>query len=141
MGSRSTLSTTPSSRKRSRWRGPSCDPLKKFLAKKRRQICSKRFLENRFPCIAFGRSYSLDYFINDVIAGLTLALTVIPMGIGYAALAELPLQVSISLTCSHKKTYLSFWKEKMIQRSAVNLDRLLSRRKNIARPPIYLRNN
>ena len=27
-------------------------------------------------------------------AGLTLALTVIPMGIGYAALAGLPLQVS-----------------------------------------------
>ena len=34
-------------------------------------------------------------FIGDFIVGLTLALTVIPMGMGYAALAGLPLQYGL----------------------------------------------
>ena len=54
---------------------------------------SSDFLKNLFPCIGFARQYTLHHFVSDCIAGLTLALTVIPMGIGYAELAQLPIQV------------------------------------------------
>ena len=54
---------------------------------------SSDFLKNLFPCIGFARQYTPHHFVSDCIAGLTLALTVIPMGIGYAELAQLPIQV------------------------------------------------
>ena len=82
------------------------------------------YLHRRFPCINHAQTYSWQKFVGDCIAGkksliiiekgfvfmppkrvnlritfysigLTLALTVIPMGMGYAALAGLPLQVNV----------------------------------------------
>ena len=58
-----------------------------------RRFRSAEFLGKLFPCVGFAREYTVHHLVSDCIAGLTLALTVIPMGIGYAALAELPLQV------------------------------------------------
>ena len=46
-----------------------------------------------FPIVQWVPNYNLQSLGCDVIAGLTLALTVIPQGIGYAPLAGLPLQV------------------------------------------------
>ena len=51
------------------------------------------FNRNRLPAIEWARTYNLESFTGDCIAGLTTALTVIPQGIGYAPLAGLPLQV------------------------------------------------
>ena len=47
------------------------------------------YIKNTGQCPISGSIYELHFSI-----GLTLALTVIPMGIGYAALAGLPLQVN-----------------------------------------------
>ena len=49
----------------------------------------KGFVKNQRQGRISGSIYELLFSI-----GLTLALTVIPMGIGYAALAGLPLQVN-----------------------------------------------
>ena len=77
-------------------------PLGTYVTQKARGIlcCDSvggwsNFFLRRFPCIGFARSYSGKKFVGDCIAGLTLALTVIPMGMGYAALADLPLQYGL----------------------------------------------
>ena len=66
------------------------------LSSRTRRFRSAEFLGRLFPCVGFAKEYTGHHLVSDCIAGLTLALTVIPMGIGYAALAELPLQVHIN---------------------------------------------
>ena len=66
-----------------------------------RRFRSAEFLGKLFPCVGFAREYTAHHLVSDCIAGLTLALTVIPMGIGYAALAELPLQVLLQFMHSN----------------------------------------
>ena len=39
-------------------------------------------------------NYRKDYIVSDLVAGLTVGLTVIPQAIAYANVAGLPLQVS-----------------------------------------------
>ena len=79
--------------------------MKNYAEKKARNTCSSSSILKRFPFINWARSYNLDCFIGDLIAGLTTALTVIPQGIGYAPLAGLPLEVSP----------YSFWKFKILE--------------------------
>ena len=45
--------------------------------------------------------YRLKHFIGDLVAGLTVGLTVIPQGLAYAKVAELPPQVS-DVACHHR---------------------------------------
>lgn len=46
-----------------------------------------------FPCVNWLRNYSKEFAIYDFIAGLTVALTVLPQSLAYAALAGLDPQV------------------------------------------------
>lgn len=50
-------------------------------------------LETFFPGFNVAKNYKLDYLLSDFIAGITVGLTVIPQGIAYAILAELPPEV------------------------------------------------
>ena len=54
--------------------------------------CSKQFftLKRRLPIIKWVRKYSCAFFLRDLIAGITVALTVVPQGIAYARIANLP---------------------------------------------------
>ena len=51
---------------------------------------------DRFPITRWLPKYRPNNIINDVIAGLTVGLTVIPQGLAYANIAKLPLVVSLA---------------------------------------------
>ena len=66
---------------------------KNYATKRARKLCTSQTLLSSFPIIQRIPQYNLKSFSCDLISGLTIALTVIPQGIGYAPLAGLPLQV------------------------------------------------
>ena len=53
----------------------------------------KFFLGDRFPFVRWIKEYNYHKLISDIIAGLTVGLMVIPQGIAYASIAELPEKV------------------------------------------------
>ena len=55
---------------------------------------SKKQLNRKLPITDWAPKYNVECFVSDLIAGITVALTVIPQGIAYALIAELPPQVS-----------------------------------------------
>jgi len=73
----------------------SCKKAKNYVAKTARTICTLQAFLSWFPIVQWVPNYNLQSLGCDVIAGLTLALTVIPQGIGYAPLAGLPLQYGL----------------------------------------------
>lgn len=50
-------------------------------------------LYKRIPIAAWIPKYRKDYIVSDLVAGITVGLTVIPQAIAYANVAGLPLQV------------------------------------------------
>ena len=52
-------------------------------------------IKKKVPIITWLPQYSLDFAISDVIAGVTVGLTVIPQGIAYALVANLPPQYGL----------------------------------------------
>ena len=58
-----------------------------------RKGCNKKLLLKRLPILNWLPKYDREQAVSDLIAGLTVGLTVIPQGIAYAILAELPPQV------------------------------------------------
>ncbi len=59
----------------------------------RRQLCSAKAARRRLPPLAWLPRYSCEDAVADLIAGVTIALTIIPQSIAYAFVAELPPQV------------------------------------------------
>ncbi|KAL4707552.1 hypothetical protein ACJJTC_000304 [Scirpophaga incertulas] len=51
-----------------------------------------RILKQRLPILRWVRNYGREAAAADVVAGLTLGLTLVPQSIAYAALADLPVQ-------------------------------------------------
>lgn len=58
-----------------------------------------KVLSKIFPLIQWGRNYSTEFAVYDFIAGITVALTVLPQSLAYAALAGLEPQVNITPKC------------------------------------------
>lgn len=58
-------------------------------------MCSKEGLHERLPITEWSPRYRKSYILQDIVAGLTVALTVIPQGIADAALAGLPTQYGL----------------------------------------------
>lgn len=56
--------------------------------------CSPATLRRWLPFLAWLPHYSLEWFKMDVIAGLSVGLTVIPQALAYAEVAGLPPQVT-----------------------------------------------
>lgn len=54
-----------------------------------------KILEENIPLIKWIRSYSVQYAIIDLIAGLTVGLTLIPQALAYSTLAGLEPQVCL----------------------------------------------
>ena len=73
--------------------GASYKKAKNYATKRARKLCTLQTLLSSLPIIQRIPQYNLKSFSCDLISGLTIALTVIPQGIGYAPLAGLPLQV------------------------------------------------
>ncbi|XP_033096309.1 sodium-independent sulfate anion transporter-like [Anneissia japonica] len=57
--------------------------------------CSKEQWKSRFPFVTWLPKYQKDWIISDVIAGLTVGLTVLPQGLAYANIAKLPIQYGL----------------------------------------------
>jgi len=55
----------------------------------------KKHLNRKFPITDWLPQYNLSFAISDLIAGLTVGLTVIPQGIAYAIVAGLPPQYGL----------------------------------------------
>ena len=55
---------------------------------------TKKQLNRKLPITDWLPKYNLEFFVSDLIAGITVGLTIIPQGIAYALVAELPPQVS-----------------------------------------------
>ena len=55
---------------------------------------TKKQLNRKVPVTDWLPKYNLEYFVSDLIAGITVGLTVIPQGIAYSLIAGLPPQVS-----------------------------------------------
>ncbi|KAL7012081.1 hypothetical protein ACKWTF_014617 [Chironomus riparius] len=68
---------------------------KKVVQKKVSRLCSQEGLYRRLPVLKWLPSYKTGYIIADFVAGLTVALTVIPQGIADAALAGLEPQYGL----------------------------------------------
>lgn len=62
-----------------------------------------RFASKRVPIIAWLPKYNTEKFVSDVIAGVTVGLTVMPQGLAYATLAGLEPQV-LEKKSSQKKS-------------------------------------
>lgn len=60
-----------------------------------KETCSVATLKKRVPIIQWLPKYNLGWLQGDIIAGLTVGLTVIPQGIAYAKVAELPPQYGL----------------------------------------------
>lgn len=51
---------------------------------------AKQFLNKRIPILTWIKDYNMEFGIQDLIAGITLGLTIIPESIACALLAGLP---------------------------------------------------
>lgn len=60
-----------------------------------RQTFSVKTLKNRLPILKWLPKYRLRHFQGDLIAGITVGLTVIPQSLAYAKIAELPPQYGL----------------------------------------------
>lgn len=67
-------------------------------AKRRiRKTCTTKLLKRRLPMIEWLPKYTLQSLFHDCMAGFTVALTAIPQGIAYGAVAGVPVEVCFSL--------------------------------------------
>lgn len=57
-------------------------------------ICRLKTLKKRLPILSWLPKYSRSDAFGDLIAGLTVGLTVIPQGLAYSGVVNLPPQVS-----------------------------------------------
>lgn len=62
---------------------------------RKRQTRCKRILNKRIPITKWLPEYNSDKAVADLIAGITVGLTVIPQALAYATLAGLDPQVTI----------------------------------------------
>lgn len=57
----------------------------------------RKLIRKRVPIVSWLPKYNTDTFVADMIAGVTVGLTVMPQALAYAALAGLQPQVCSSL--------------------------------------------
>lgn len=67
--------------------------LSDWLQRRVRSAFTKKQLLRKLPILAWLPKYTFSYLASDLIAGITVGLTVIPQGIAYAGVAGLPPQV------------------------------------------------
>lgn len=65
------------------------------LSRKINRLCSGEGLHRKLPITEWLPKYRKSYILPDIVAGLTVALTVIPQGIADAALAGLPTEYGL----------------------------------------------
>lgn len=64
-----------------------------WLSDRRKHIFRKKTLFKRLPVLEWLPKYSTKDVVTDLLAGISVGITVIPQGLAYATLAGLPPQV------------------------------------------------
>ncbi|XP_076248303.1 sodium-independent sulfate anion transporter [Calliopsis andreniformis] len=72
-----------------------CTLGRRWLYQRIKRTCRKKLLYKRLPIVAWLQMYRKDYIASDLVAGITVGLTVIPQAIAYANVAGLPLQYGL----------------------------------------------
>ncbi|XP_043263626.1 sodium-independent sulfate anion transporter-like [Colletes gigas] len=72
-----------------------CSLGRRWLYQRIKRSCRKKLLYKRIPIVAWLQMYRKDYIASDLVAGITVGLTVIPQAIAYANVAGLPLQYGL----------------------------------------------
>lgn len=63
----------------------------------RKHIFKQKVMHRRFPITAWLPNYDQKDFIGDLVAGITVGLTVIPQALAYAGIAGLDVKVWMAL--------------------------------------------
>lgn len=101
-----------------------------WLKDKIKKGCNKKVLLKRVPILAWLPSYSVEYAIADLLAGLTVGLTVIPQAIAYANVAGLPPQVGLYSSFMSCFVYTIFGSTKDAAVGPTAIEGLLTRENN-----------
>lgn len=64
-----------------------------WLKERARKTFTKKLLYKRIPILKWLPEYNLNFAVADLVAGITVGLTVIPQGIAYSNVAGLPPQI------------------------------------------------
>lgn len=70
------------------------ESLASTCARKLRHACSRKTLYKRLPILTWLPRYNCQDALGDLVAGITVGLTVIPQSLAYSNVAGLPPQVS-----------------------------------------------
>ncbi|XP_012256427.2 sodium-independent sulfate anion transporter-like [Athalia rosae] len=76
-------------------RGLDCSSGPKWVLRRARRSCTKKILYRRIPVFDWLPRYNKEFAISDLVAGITVGLTVIPQAIAYASVAGLPTQYGL----------------------------------------------
>jgi sodium-independent sulfate anion transporter 11 len=68
---------------------------KKSRCRRIKDSCNVDLLRRRLPIVGWLPNYNWNYSVFDLIAGVTVGLTIIPQSIAYAGVAGLPFEVFI----------------------------------------------
>ncbi|KAJ9600805.1 hypothetical protein L9F63_001017, partial [Diploptera punctata] len=71
------------------------DTVSSFAKKEASEMCSTDFVKKRLPITKWLPQYKIRFFFDDMMAGLTVALTLIPQAIAYADVAGLQPQYGL----------------------------------------------
>lgn len=71
----------------------------RYTQRRARSICTRKTLYKRLPFLRWLPTYNGQDALGDLVAGITVGLTVIPQSLAYSNVAGLPPQV-------HKKKFL-----------------------------------
>lgn len=69
--------------------------VKEWLKEKARRGCTKKLVYKRVPILNWLPQYNTDFALADVLAGVTVGLTIIPQAIAYSNVAGLPPQIGL----------------------------------------------
>lgn len=86
--------------------------LRKRFKKSVKKTCSVDTVKKRLPILNWLPKYSLDFLIQDIIAGITVGLTAIPQGIAYAVIAGLPPEYGLYGSLTSGFVYIFFGSSK-----------------------------
>ncbi|KYN30257.1 Sodium-independent sulfate anion transporter [Trachymyrmex cornetzi] len=98
-----------------------CTSGRRWLYRQVRSSCRRKLLFKRIPILTWLPNYRKEYVVSDLVAGITVGLTVIPQAIAYANVAGLPLQYGLysSFMACFVYTIFGSWKDVPVGPTAI----------------------